>query len=100
MHREASRTSLKDARSAVLQERTHREARERCSPLFALSAVASARFPSGPPRVSLFIAALASQRRRKANPPTKNPPIFGWIFCFFVKKICTRGFFCVIMLFV
>ena len=94
MHREVLRTSLKDARSAVLQERMHREAREKCSLQFVQSAVASARFPSSLPKESLFIAAFASQQRRKADPPTKNPPGFGWIFYFFEKDMYNRIFLC------
>ena len=62
MHQEALKTSPPDVRNAVLPRRMRREVREKCSQLFALIAVASARCPSSLPKESRFSAAIALQR--------------------------------------
>jgi len=94
MHPEALRISLPDARSAVLQRRMHREVKERCSLLFVLSAVRSARCPSSPPRESLFTAAHASQQREKTTKTYPNKkPVFRQVFYFFVNLSVQTRFF-------
>ena len=90
MHPEALKTSPPDVRIAVPQERMRRRVLEKCSLLFALSAVRIARFPSSPPKVRLFSVASALLQRelKESKQPFEEQKSRAKVrlFCSFLKN--------------
>jgi hypothetical protein len=65
MQKRDSITNPRDARLAVMQERTALRVQEKCSMQFALIAAKSARFLSTPLKAKLYIAASALQQKEQ-----------------------------------